>query len=67
MKQTLKDMVGVRKRSAREKLFSLRSYDLNPRRTRAADSTELAEKPSNQSDESRRTSRVIARKVYCVL
>lgn len=50
-KQTQSDTVGIRKRAAREMLFSLLEYDLPTRRTRAEDDTELEEEVKNHMNE----------------
>lgn len=54
MKQTLSDVIGVRKRAAREKLFSLLGYDLIARRVRPGEGTELEVELKKQLEEARR-------------
>lgn len=41
MKQSLSNVVGIRKRASREELFSFLEYELIARRTKADDDTEL--------------------------
>lgn len=49
--QSLSDTVGIRKRAAREKLFSLLGYDLIEKTLRAQDVIELPEKLRSQMDD----------------
>lgn len=53
MKQTLTDVAVVRKRAARERLFTLLGYDLPATRKRAENDTKLEEELRNQVDEAR--------------
>lgn len=53
VKQSLSDVVGVRKRASREKLFSLLGYDLIATRARAEEGTELGAELRKQMEEAR--------------
>lgn len=53
MRQTLTDMVAIRKQTARKRMFLLLGYDLTERRTRAENGAELEEVLRNQMDETR--------------